>query len=717
MIINKITLKNFYRYGNKEQILDLTGTGITGIVGLNGYGKSTSVIDSLLFALYGKYRCSSVDGVVNRYTGKNCKVGVEFEQDGENYKIIRYRKHETHNNNIYIFKGDKDISGHTASETNSIILDIIKMPYIAFINSCVFSSELYSAFLATKNSDRLVVFENILSLKEINAFYVEIKKIIKEYNDKINEIIINKQGVSSEISAVEETINTYSTEARKKLLEMKSRKENLKKEIEDTKSKIEELSIINIDEEKKKIGNTSLKEEFKKRIELLSKNKKELDIEIPKDVISIYLKYKDVDFVENKLKEEKYKEDLETLKARESGYTNENLNIDNLNRQIINLEKERDGNLEKEKEAYKKLESLNNSLCPFCGQHLNSDRTNEEIEKANKLIDISKSSNKEIESEINNLKEQLKEAQENYTYLLNDYNRIKQNLNNDFVPNSDLAEEQFKNASQKMDEINKTKEENAFKIENINNEINEINKKIESLSITNYTEEELNNISKKIEEQKSILNNFENEISIIDGSVLNVYDKKYIDKLKKQIEEKQNVLEKIEKELEDNNYILKHYEYLGECFSNKSGGFKKYFIGEMIEFFNTKINQFLPFFFSEDVNITFDKDLNDTIIMDGFEIDFGSLSQGQRQRAELSVAFALFEMARVFFDNDTKLLVMDEMCNGLDRLGLKSMINLLNGFDGQLRIFIVSHNPLVEEEIDNKIKIERDDNGFSIIKQ
>lgn len=717
MIINKITLKNFYRYGNKEQTLDLTGTGITGIVGLNGYGKSTSVIDSLLFALYGKYRCSSVDGVVNRYIGKNCKVGVEFEQDGENYKIIRYRKHETHNNNIYIFKGDKDISGHTASETNSIILDIIKMPYIAFINSCVFSSELYSAFLATKNSDRLVVFENILSLKEINAFYVEIKKIIKEYNDKINEIVLNKQGVSSEIFAIEETINTYSTEAKRKLLEMKSRKENLKKEIKNTKSKIEELSIINIDEEKKKIGNISLKEEFEKRIELLSKNKKELDIEIPKDVISIYLKYKDVDFVENKLKEEKYKEDLETLKARENGYTNENLNIDNLNRQIINLEKEKDGSLEKEKEAYKKLESLNNSLCPFCGQHLNSDRTNEEIEKANKLIELSKSSNEEIEGEINNLKEQLKEAQENYAYLLNDYNKIKQNLNNDFVPNSDLAEEQFKNASQKMNEINKTKEENALKIENINNEINEINKKIESLSITNYTEEELNNISKKIEEQKNILNNFENEISIIDGSVLNVYDKKYIDKLKKQIEEKQNILEKIEKELEDNNYILKHYEYLGECFSNKSGGFKKYFIGEMIEFFNTKINQFLPFFFSEDVDITFDKDLNDTIIMDGFEIDFGSLSQGQRQRAELSVAFALFEMARVFFDNDTKLLVMDEMCNGLDRLGLKSMINLLNGFDSQLRIFIVSHNPLVEEEIDNKIKIERDENGFSIIKQ
>ena len=78
------------------------------------------------------------------YTEKDCKIGVELEEQGVNYKIIRYRKHTTHNNNVYIFKEDKDISGHTVAETNNLILDIIKMPYIAFTNSCVFSSELYS---------------------------------------------------------------------------------------------------------------------------------------------------------------------------------------------------------------------------------------------------------------------------------------------------------------------------------------------------------------------------------------------------------------------------------------------------------------------------------------------------------------------------------------------------------------------------------------------
>ena len=44
------------------------------------------------------------------------------------------------------------------------------------------------------------------------------------------------------------------------------------------------------------------------------------------------------------------------------------------------------------------------------------------------------------------------------------------------------------------------------------------------------------------------------------------------------------------------------------------------------------------------------------------------------------------------------------------------MMNILRGFDKQLKIFIVSHNPLLEDEIDEKIKIERDANGFSKIK-
>ena len=715
MIIKKITLKNFFRYGPNEQTLDLTGTGINGIVGPNGYGKSTSIVDSLCFVFYGKYRCDTVDEVVNRYIGKDCKVGVEFEQDGREFKIIRYRKHTTHNNNVYIFESDKDISGHTAAETNSKIIDIIKMPYIAFINSSVFSSELYSAFLANKVSERLVVFENILSLKEITLFYTKTKEILKELNEEKLKIDTEKVAVSSEKNAIQYSIDDYSNNAKTKLLEMKTKKDEAKKNIEECNNKINELSIINIDEEKLKLSNNSLKEEYNKTLTRIENEIASLTVkENPEDLL-IVEKYKNINFEENKLKELKYKEDLETIKTRENGYNVLFEKLNSLKNEYESLKNNNIINQKKLNESNENLFKLNQATCPFCGQHLTNEKAEEEKIKIEKIIKELEEEIKDSSNRIIQLEEEIKEASENYNWLIGDANRIKENLDKNFIPNTELILEQYNNALKNINEIEALKVKNDLRISELLNEKNELKTKIENIKITNYTEEELNSISDKINSLKENISDNEKIIASIDGQVSSVYDKKYVENLKKQIEENEEKLKNIEEKLKDVNKHIVHYTYLSDCFSNKAGGFKKYFIGEMIDVFNTKINQYLPFFFEEDVKIEFDKNLNDKITMDGYPIGFSSFSQGQRQRAELAINFALFDVARIFFSNDNKLLILDEMDKGLDKFGIKAMINLLNGFDKQLKIFIVSHNPLMDDEINTKIKIGRDTNGFSIL--
>jgi len=715
MIIKKIELKNFYRYGPCSQFLDLTGTGINGIVGPNGYGKSTSIVDSLCFVFYGKYRCDSVDDVVNRYIGKDCKVGVEFEQDGKEYKVLRYRKHTTHNNNVYIFEGDKDISGHTASETNNKIIDIIKMPYIAFINSSVFSSELYSAFLANKVSERLIVFENILSLKEINLFYTVTKDILKELNEKKDELETNKIATERERNTLNSNIETYSNNARTKLLAMKSQKDVAKKNIEEAKAKIEELSLVNVLEEKGKLSNNSLKEEYNKSLIRIATEKETLNVkENPEDLLIIE-KYKDLDFEDNKNKELKYKEDLETIKTRENGYTISLEKINSLRNEYKSLENKHILDNKKLNDLSENLFKLKQATCPYCGQHLTSEKA--EAEKTKTEEELHKLAN-EVKDDMNTLErleKEIDEENENYNYLLGDANRIKENLNKDFVPNTDLVFEQYNNALKNVKEIDALRVKNDKRFNELIDEEKSIKEKLANLKITNYTEEELNSISEKMESFKTIISDNEKNISTIDGQVSTVYDKSYVENLKNQVEDKNTEINNLDKELKILNNDITHYEYLGNTFSNKAGGFKKYFIGEMIDVFNTKINQYLPFFFEEDVKIKFDKNLEDTITMDGYPVGFSSFSQGQRQRAELAINFALFDIARIFFSNDNKLLILDEMDKGLDKFGIKAMVNLLNGFDKQLKIFIVSHNPLMDDEIETKIKISRDANGFSVL--
>ena len=715
MKINKIGLKNFMRYANSEQILDTSGSGISVVCGNNGSGKSSCLIDSLLFAFYAKYRTPKIDDIVNRYIGKNTKVSVEFEEDGETYKVIRYRAHDTHANNVYIFKGDRDISGHTASETNQIILEKIKMPYIAFTNSTVFSTELYNGFLENSPSDRLVVFENILSLKEITLFYLKCKEFIKKINFEIDEVKLSLSGKDSEIITLENTLSNYSANAKTNLLKLKSEKENNKNKKEEALKKLENYSSINIDEEKRKILNNKLIEEYLKQIENKKKELNSLELVKPTKEYEIFFKYKDINFEDNFLKEERYKEELELLKIRENGYNLSLQRISTLSSKETALNNELGSNNSSLVSISKDIDSLNKSICPFCGQKMHNveDKITELKNKEKELI----SSNEEINKELENILRDLKEERENYNYLLADYNKIKESQTKDFIPNSKLVEEQFNNSVKAIKEYEEKLKNNSVKKELIENEITEIELKIKGLEVSKFTSEEIENISELINEQTKIISECDSNILAIDKSVKSVFDLNYVNDLKKQIEYKKKELEEINSTLEIKKEDLFYYEYLQECFSNKSSGFKKHFIGELIDVFNEKINQYLPFFFEENVKINFDKDLNETITMDDFDVSFSSFSQGQRQRAELSISFALFDVARIFFSNDNKLLILDEVDKGLDKFGIKAMINLLNGFDKQLRIFVVSHNPLLTDEIDDKIKIEKDSNGFSIINQ
>ena len=500
------------------------------------------------------------------------------------------------------------------------------------------------------------------------------------------------------------------------VLAAKKQKDLAKKTIKDAEEKIKEYSEINISDEKNKLSNNSLKEEYKEKISNLENSKKSFIVNEPVEELIIIDKYKNINFEENKIIELKYLEDVETMKTRQNGSNLEQEKIKSLTSEISNIASTINFNLNTIKELDEKILKLKEATCPFCGNHLTSEKAEEELNKSNlKLNELTKH-NKELNEQKESLNKDLDIANENYTYLIGDYNRIKNSLNNNFIPNSDLIEAQYKNALKRIDECKKLKISNDLKINEIDKEIEKINEKLNSLQTTIYTEEELNNIEEKINILNSLISEKQLEVAAIDGSVKSLYDKKYIEELNKNVEDKNKELDKIVNKIKEQENIIKHYEYLKDCFSNKSNGFKKYFIGNMIGLFNEKINQYLPFFFSENVKIEFDKDLNETIEMDGFKIGFKSFSQGQRQRAELAISFSLFDVARAFFKNDNKLLILDELDKGLDKSGIQAMMNILRGFDKQLKIFIVSHNPLLEDEIDEKIKIERDTNGFSKIK-
>lgn len=718
--IKSVSIKNFFSYGPQETVIDLSGNGITNISGVNGVGKST-IIEAMLFALYGKTRQEKVADVVNRSIEKDCKVSVEFVgDDDEVYKVLRYRAHTTHKDKVYLFKGDKDISSKNTSDTNEQIIDYFGMPYVAFVNSTVFSTEFYSNFFAANNTDRLNIFENILSLKEISYFYEEVKKIIKEIEESEIESKMKYTESNTKVEAAQENLDTYNKQAKEKLLQLKSEKEDAQRAIEEAKVALKELGAIDVVAEKAKLSNTTLNEEYEKQINEKKKLHDELNAfnTFPEEESELLVKYGDFDFNDNKKKEEKYKSDLETIRTRESGIDKAKLQLDSSMEKIRTLKSQKESS-EKDLEKQKKdLEKVKDAICPYCGNKMDAEETAKKREIIDKKI-------KELEGDIEDFEKQLKEEKVNltefkdtYDTLLADVNLIRENLDKNFVANSDLIKEKYLNALKHKTEFDKTYEENCKKQKDLLIEIDELKEKKSKLEISKYTESYLNSIEEEIKKQEDIIAKSNTTIASVNAAVKSTYDKDYVEKIKSDIESLKEKAVFAKEQLEVIEDDKKHYEYLKECCSNKSNGFKKFFIGEMIPVFNEKINQYLPFFFNnKKIEVSFDKDLVETIKCDGQKITYASLSCGQKTRMEIAAAFALFGLSRVFFSNQSGLLIVDELLDrGLDEFGIKASLSILEGFAQDSKVYVISHNKTVTENITDVIEVKADENGFSYFK-
>ena len=102
--IKTLTVKNFMSVGNSTQAVDFNRNDLTLVLGenldlggddsgaRNGTGKTT-IINALSFAFYGNALTNiKKDNLINKTNQKNMMVTIDFEKDGQSYRIERGRK-------------------------------------------------------------------------------------------------------------------------------------------------------------------------------------------------------------------------------------------------------------------------------------------------------------------------------------------------------------------------------------------------------------------------------------------------------------------------------------------------------------------------------------------------------------------------------------------------------------------------------------------------
>jgi exonuclease SbcC len=228
MLLNKLTVNNFKRFGRAEILFR---DGITGIVGNNGAGKST-IVEAVLFALYG-VKSSGLSGeyIVSSFapSREKCEVRLDFQVGGEQYTVLRTfrRTASSTQHDAQIYVGDK-LLANGVNAVEGEVARIIGMSAADFKSTIYAGQKDLLSLLDERPGDRKNWFMQVLGIdylkNESDALLrAEIREKEKELEfigGKIDEydresLLQRRAEIEGEIAGLQDGIQSLRGEKRK----------------------------------------------------------------------------------------------------------------------------------------------------------------------------------------------------------------------------------------------------------------------------------------------------------------------------------------------------------------------------------------------------------------------------------------------------------------------------------------------------------------------
>lgn len=223
MDIKLIRIRNFLSHKNSKVYFN---DGLTGLIGLNGSGKSSLVKDSVTWALWGKARSGGAGDDLIHYKEDKCSVEVFFDINGDRYSVSRSRirnKKTTLEFAGYTSSYSEDMTRPTLKDTQEDINKVLGMNYDIFRNSCCIEQGQADSFSKLTPKQASYVILSILQLDKYDAYKTEATNrhtVVKaEYekvsnaksyvSEKLKEILHLEQQVNLKKQTLDDTRNVY----------------------------------------------------------------------------------------------------------------------------------------------------------------------------------------------------------------------------------------------------------------------------------------------------------------------------------------------------------------------------------------------------------------------------------------------------------------------------------------------------------------------------
>ena len=267
--------------GNQTQAINFNRERLTLVLGenldqggddsgsRNGTGKTT-IINGLSYAMYGKALTNiRANNLINKTNSKGMVVSLDFEKDGNQYRIERGRSPTFFKFFINNEEQEVDESQGDSRKTQEYLNDLLGMSHDMFKHIVALNT--YSEpFLAMKQNDQRAIIEQLLGITILSEKAESLKDQIRQTKDAITQETLKIEAIQTANSKIESTILSLQN----------NQKAWLSKRSTDTiklKEAIDELEHLDIEQEldlHEKLSNWT---ELNNAITALNKEKSTLD--------------------------------------------------------------------------------------------------------------------------------------------------------------------------------------------------------------------------------------------------------------------------------------------------------------------------------------------------------------------------------------------------------------------------------------------------------
>ena len=279
--IKDLTVKNFMSVGNQTQAVDFNREKLTLVLGenldqggddsgsRNGTGKTT-IINALSYAMYGKALTNiRANNLINKTNSKGMVVSLDFEKDGNQYRLERGRSPTFFKFFINNEEQVEDESQGDSRKTQEYLNDLLGMSHDMFKHIVALNT--YSEpFLAMRQNDQRAIIEQLLGITILSEKAENLKEQIRNTKDSITQETLKIEAIQTANSKIETTIE--SLEGNQKAWLAKRSTDTIK-----LKEAIDELEHLDIEKELELHEKLSNWTELNNAITALNKEKSTLD--------------------------------------------------------------------------------------------------------------------------------------------------------------------------------------------------------------------------------------------------------------------------------------------------------------------------------------------------------------------------------------------------------------------------------------------------------